>query len=221
MAAATLTANLPGWQQMLAMAFALLAGLKWLSWRLAVAEGTATSLGRTCGYLLTWPGMDARAFLDVRRKAIPPQRREWARAAWTLLAGAALVWGLARELPPQWPLVTGWAGIAGFLLVLHFGLFDLVSLAWRSFGVDAGPIMRRPLAARTLGEFWGQRWNRAFRQVAYDGLYRPLVPRWARGRRSWPCLCFRPCCTSWSFRCRRMAATGCPPATSCSKPRAC
>ena len=73
------------------------------------------------------------------------------------------------------PELAGWIGIAGFLAMFHFGLFHLLSLAWRSLGVDARPIMERPFAARSLSEFWGQRWNLAFRQVAFDCVYRPLI----------------------------------------------
>ncbi len=172
-----LSMNWAAWQRMLALALALLAGLKWLSWRLAVGQGSAAGAGRTLGYLLAWPGMDAKAFLDRGKRVNAPARTQWARAALRILAGVAVIAVVARWVPTMTPLVAGWLGIAGLLLLFHFGLFDLVSLAWRTAGVDAAPIMRRPWAARTLGEFWGQRWNLAFRQVAYDAVYRPLVGR--------------------------------------------
>ncbi len=178
--AATLSAGRPGWLQMLSVALSLLAGLKWLSWRSALGHGSAGV--RTLGYLLAWPGMDARAFLDVRRTANRPARRQWLLAGGKLLLGVVLVWGIVRQVMPMSPLLAGWIGIAGFLAMFHFGLFDLLSLAWRSLGVEARPIMDWPFAARTLSEFWGQRWNLAFRQVAFDCVWRPLLrPLGARG----------------------------------------
>jgi hypothetical protein len=163
------------WVQMLSISVALLAGLKWLSWRTAVARGSACGRGRSIGYLLAWPGMDARVFLDPHFKANDPTRREWLLAMAKILLGAALVWGLAGRMMPVSILLAGWIGIAGFLALLHFGVFELLSLAWRTAGVEAAPIMRQPWAARSLSEFWGQRWNLAFRQVAFDCVYRPLI----------------------------------------------
>jgi len=71
----------------------------------------------------------------------------------------------------------GWLGMVGIIFTLHFGLFHLVSCAWRAAGVDAPPIMRAPIAARSLAEFWGERWNVAFAESARRLLVRP----WARG----------------------------------------
>jgi hypothetical protein len=179
--AATGSRGAPGWLQMLAVSISLLAGLKWLSWRAAVRRGSECGWGRSIGYLLAWPGMDARTFLDSRRVAARPSGREWLLASAKFLLGAVLVWGTglvwgaARMALPLSGVVTGWIAVAGFLAMIHFGAFDLLSLAWRTFGVEAAPIMQRPFAARTLSEFWGQRWNLAFRQVAFDCVYRPLI----------------------------------------------
>jgi hypothetical protein len=51
------------------------------------------------------------------------------------------------------------------VLVLYFGSFHLLSCAWRSAGVDAHPLMNWPLAAESVSEFWGRRWNTAFRDL--------------------------------------------------------
>jgi hypothetical protein len=75
------------------------------------------------------------------------------------------------------PLALGWAGMAGTVLFLHFGLFHLVSCAWRAVGVLARPLMVHPTHAISLAEFWGRRWNTAFRDVAHRFLFRPLAPR--------------------------------------------
>jgi len=33
--------------------------------------------------------------------------------------------------------------------------------------------MAKPMLSRTLSEFWGQRWNLGFRQLAYELIFRP------------------------------------------------
>lgn len=65
----------------------------------------------------------------------------------------------------------------GIVLMLHFGLFPLLSCMWRCFGIDARPLMNQPLASRSISEFWGRRWNTAFRDLTHRFLFRPLTAR--------------------------------------------
>jgi D-alanyl-lipoteichoic acid acyltransferase DltB (MBOAT superfamily) len=44
-------------------------------------------------------------------------------------------------------------------------------------GIDAEPIMLKPILSKTLSEFWGKRWNLGFRQLAHDFIFRPLHKR--------------------------------------------
>jgi alginate O-acetyltransferase complex protein AlgI len=85
-----------------------------------------------------------------------------------------VVGGVAREVPERWPLVRGWVGLVGMVLIAHFGSFHVVSLVWRSLGVDAVPIMASPLLSRSLSEFWGRRWNLGFRQLGHELIFQPL-----------------------------------------------
>jgi hypothetical protein len=66
--------------------------------------------------------------------------------------------------------------MVGAVLMLHFGLFHLLSCAWRAGGVGARPLMQHPWAAAGVGEFWGRRWNTAFRDLTHRFLFRPLTP---------------------------------------------
>ena len=66
----------------------------------------------------------------------------------------------------------------GVVLALHFGLFGLLSCAWRAIGVNAQPIMNRPLSSTSPEEFWGRRWNRAFRDASYGTMFVPITRHW-------------------------------------------
>lgn len=59
-------------------------------------------------------------------------------------------------------------------LAVHFGLFNRVVAFWRRWGVDVRPLLREPLKAKSLAEFWSRRWNLAFSEMPTLGVYRPL-----------------------------------------------
>jgi D-alanyl-lipoteichoic acid acyltransferase DltB (MBOAT superfamily) len=96
--------------------------------------------------------------------------------------GLGLLFGLTRLVPPEYPYVAGWVGMTGLAFILHFGLFHVLSCAWRAAGVDARPLMNWPAAAASVSDYWGRRWNTAFRDLAHRFLFQPLAtqfgPRW-------------------------------------------
>ncbi|MEM8882443.1 MAG: MBOAT family protein [Planctomycetota bacterium] len=148
---------MPGWFVMWAMAFAAI-GLGKLA-MLRLHEGTSWA------WLLGWPGMDPVRF--HRAPALRPDIHE-ANGAWMrVAAGALLIWGVGGP----------WAGLLGLGLLLHFGIVHLLSIHWRLRGYDARPLFEGVLSARSLGEFWGRRWNRAFADFTGRWIYRPLAPR--------------------------------------------
>jgi len=65
----------------------------------------------------------------------------------------------------------------GLILFLHFGVFDLLCLAWRRAGVNVQPIMRAPLRATSLTDFWSRRWNTAFNTLAHQFIFKRLARR--------------------------------------------
>ncbi len=167
---------MPRWVFMWTMAAALYAGCKWLTyWQARPAAGHASGW-RTAGYLLAWPGMDAAAFLNSATAVARPSATEWTLAILKTLLGIVLTWVVARAAVPVSPLLAGWVGMVGAILMLHFGAFHLLSAAWRSAGVDAMPIMRNPMRSCSLSEFWGRRWNTAFHELASRFTFRPLRP---------------------------------------------
>jgi hypothetical protein len=164
---------LPAWMFMWILSFAIFVGLKWLTWWTA-RKRTGDRTWRSIAYLLAWPGMDAKAFLDERQHVPSPRARMWLWASLEAALGAVLLWVVARLVPQGEPLLRGWFGMVGLILLLHFGTFQLISLMWQRIGVQARPIMSSPLRSTSLGEFWGKRWNLGFRQLAHELIFRPL-----------------------------------------------
>ena len=164
---------LPAWVFMWLFVTAMFAGCKWLTWR-RVANRSIGPL--SVGYLFAWPGMDANQFL-TRRHGRKPKPGEWMLAAGRFLAGLALVWMAARNSLVNQPVVNAWLAMFGLTLILHFGLFHLVALAWQRAGVSARPLMQSPLLATSLADFWSARWNTAFNKLVHDLAFRPLARR--------------------------------------------
>ncbi len=172
----------PRWAQMWALAITIYMGCKWLTWQRAhVADVPAWKHG---AYFLAWPGLDAETFLQegshVRCSLC--RSAEWLTGVASLTTGIALLFVVARTISPSHAYGVGWMGMIGLVLILHFGVFHLISCSWRTIGVPARPLMDRPLISTSLGEFWGRRWNTAFRDLTYGLLYRPcaswLGPPW-------------------------------------------
>lgn len=163
---------MPPWAVMWGLSAAVYAACKLLTWKNAPPAPAA----RHAAYLLAWSGMDAAAFLTPR--PVPrPAAGEWAFAAVKFALGALLTWGVVRLVSDDRPLLRGWVGMTGLILLLHFGSFHLLSCAWRAAGVDAKPLMHGPVLARGVSDFWGRRWNTAFRDLTHRFLFRPLAAR--------------------------------------------
>jgi hypothetical protein len=149
--------------------------------RLGQPRSTALS------YFLLWPGMDAEAFA-FPAPSEPYSSRKWLEAGVTTVAGLATFVVAARASVSTPNLWIGWLGMLGIILLLHFGLFELLGLAWRRAGSNVKSVMRSPVRATSPGDFWGRRWNTAFSDLAHKFVFRPLVRllerRWRCGDRA-------------------------------------
>ncbi len=179
-----LPASLPPWGRMWLLAGALFAGFKWATLQRYTRSHGRRSLREVLAYALLWPGMDARAFFAAgaasRSQACAMagkyDNNPRLTAGVAALLTGALTFGLLRLLPASSPLAP-WAGFSAMVLMLHFGLFELLAHTWRRAGRPVQPIMNSPHRARSLSDFWGERWNRAFRDVARPLLFVPLTRR--------------------------------------------
>jgi predicted DCC family thiol-disulfide oxidoreductase YuxK len=163
----------PDWVFMWSFSVALFLGCKWLTWWRERGRRNPTLL-RSLAYLLGWVGMDASQFLNPTTPVSKPTAHEWCEALAKTAFGCALLWGCSGFWSVDAVGVRGWCGLVGLAFVLHFGVFHLLALAWRAAGVDAQPIMRAPLLATSLAEFWSRRWNLAFHQLAEREVFKPL-----------------------------------------------
>jgi alginate O-acetyltransferase complex protein AlgI len=175
--ALVIQSNLSPWQFMWANLFAIFAGCKWLTWSRAADRALESGLWRSIVYLIAWPGMDERMFFDRSTVAIRPNVRGWIEAAFKVIVGVNLFWGVARFIPTNYPMLTGWIGMIGFAFLIHFGLFHLLALLWQSCGIDVQFVFRSPALARSVSNLWGSRWNLAFRDLSHSLVYQPLVAR--------------------------------------------
>jgi Membrane bound O-acyl transferase family len=171
-------ARLLPWAFMWLLALAIFSGCKWLTWRELWSSGLARgNWRRSAAYFLLWPGMDPQEFFAVAKQKRSILPREWLGAILKMLAGIALIWVGARVIAFGYPLLGGWVGMVGFVLLLHFGMFHLLALAWRFAGIPVKPIMQRPLTSRSLSELWGKRWNLGFRTLSHTWVFQPLQKR--------------------------------------------
>jgi predicted DCC family thiol-disulfide oxidoreductase YuxK len=172
------------WIFMWAMALAIFLGCKWLTW--VKAGGIAASRSRRLvfGYFFAWPGMDARGFLGsdslrhrtrTQSQHVEPASLPWLACGACLCFGAAMILDGARRAGVTPSLLAGWEGMIGLVLVLHFGVFKVLSLVWERRGVRAEPVMRVPLTSSSLTEFWGERWNTAFNSLVHQFAFIPLA----------------------------------------------
>ena len=168
-------ADLPRWACMWLIACTMYAGLKWLSWW--DARSVRAPAWRHVAYLFAWPGMDAPTFLGNSARCRAATLPEWLAAAIKLAGGAALIWFFAPRVGRDNEWLFGWVAMVGLILFLHCGLFHLLSCAWRAIGVDARPLMNSPLLATGVSDFWGQRWNIAFRDLTHRFVFLPLTKR--------------------------------------------
>ena len=172
--ALALRTSLEPWAFMWLIALSVFFGCKWLTWKRALTEGVSTNDLRVMAYCLAWVGMDAEKFLDIDSNPAKPKLREWIMPMVYFILGVILIWKIARIFYPAYPLLSGWLGLIGMGFLFHFGSFQILSLFWRQLGVNAQPFLNSPYRAVSLADFWGKRWNMAFRRLSHDFIFEPL-----------------------------------------------
>jgi len=173
-----LRAKMLSWVFMWLLAAAIFAGCKWQTWWDARVTGPiAGNWTRHAAYLFLWPGMDAGGFFHDLPEKRHISSDEWVAAAAKTLTGLTLIRIGAGVIGLGHLMLGGWLGMVGLVLLLHFGIFKLLALAWQCVGVDVTPIMQKPLTSRSLSELWGRRWNLGFHALSDKWVFQPLQQR--------------------------------------------
>lgn len=187
-ATTAITEAVPRWVTMWVLAAAIFYLGKMAMWLLTPAPKGGRNAMLTAGWWLAWPGMSLSGWSKWPARKVGVAGTSEAGALWldgirNILFGAALLWGVARLF--SHPLAAGWVGMVGLIFMLHFGVFHLVTAFWGGLGLKVKPVMRNPLAATTLAEFWGQRWNTSFRDLAHRTLFIPVARRFGETGATW------------------------------------
>ncbi|MCB9893222.1 MAG: hypothetical protein H6839_02085 [Planctomycetes bacterium] len=129
------------------------------------------SHGRLLAWLLLWPGMRPQS---VARASSPVAAVSMgARGLVSIAAGAGSIlvarWAW-QETHSLWACAP--PALVGCSLVLHYGLFTVLTAGWRTAGFHVGPLFRNPLASRSLGDFWTRRWNLAYTEMCQETVMR-------------------------------------------------
>lgn len=173
----------PAGFRMLAIIGALIYGMKAVvSVEVQTHGARPLSIGRWLGFAALWPGMRPGPFTHRAAASLPEVRQLFLGGSARLLTGLAMV-VLARQ---AWVLTSSRLLatpplLVGLSLVVHFGVFDVLAVAWRWQGVDCQRLFRSPLRSTNLREFWGRRWNLAFSEMTAIAIYQPLVRVAGRG----------------------------------------
>ncbi|WP_395741918.1 MBOAT family protein [Prosthecobacter sp.] len=150
----------------------------WVLWKTRAASGDVAIWVWLC------PTLNLTAFLR-RRDGPAGEARRLALAGFVnFTCGAVLLWGVARQFASM-PLVAGWVGMTGLILMLHLGVFHIVTAFWMRMGRAVEPLMKCPVAAESLSDFWGRRWNTAFRDAINLLVFRPVAQRWGAKEAHW------------------------------------
>jgi alginate O-acetyltransferase complex protein AlgI len=187
----------PAGFRMLVIIGALFLGMKMVvSVETCAAGQPALSPLRWLAFTTAWPGMRPALFARAGGPPLPGVGELIETGLLRLVLGAALIgmarltWVAASDRLPELAarIMATLPLLIGLSLVLHLGIFNILTGLWRRAGVDCRPLFRAPLASRSLAEFWGRRWNLAFSEMTAIGVYRPLEGR--VGRRAATLLAF-------------------------------
>src|SRR5262249_30597701 len=139
----------PRWAVMWLLSATIFFSFKWLSW--TVSHKPASTLQRKLAWWIAWVGMDPERFLTIEPlpQSERPQITQWFRATAISLCGALLFAFSIWLVLHNWETLAAWFGMFSIVFFLHFGSFDLLSCAWRAVGVNAQPIMNRPLSSKS------------------------------------------------------------------------
>ena len=162
----------------------LLAAGVYFTVKALVLMRTPSAVADTVRWLLFCPTLSLAGFTRRISEGSHRALRLALAGLMDLTFGAALLWIVARQFADT-PLVAAWVGMTGLIFMMHFGGFHLITAFWMCMGRATEPLMQCPIAAVSLADFWGRRWNTAFRDAMNLLVFRPVAGRWNARAAQW------------------------------------
>jgi hypothetical protein len=125
-----------------------------------------------------WYGMQPRQFLKGQRTAPGDPIPTLGGIVLNAVTGAVLLWLVPRFLPQEtpWVIRLGIALVGASFLFLVARL-DFVAFLFRAMGFAVEKLWDCPVAATSLGDFWGRRWNRIVPGFLREVIFVPVARR--------------------------------------------
>jgi hypothetical protein len=161
--------------------FALMIFLYFVPYKIAALIGLTSQERRQLTWrrllaFFVWMGLQPRPFLPSYSPPANQPRPTWSGFLLNVLTGAVLLWGVPLLFPPGTPLlVRAWTGLVGWGFLRLFAGFDAWALIFRLLGFPVEKPWVNPMAATSLRDFWGVRWNRFMSGMMRDLLFIPLA----------------------------------------------
>jgi hypothetical protein len=125
-----------------------------------------------------WIGVQPRQFLVGQRTAPDAPIPTWRGWLVNMVTGAVLLWLVPRILPSGTPwVVRFWIALVGLCFLSLIARFDLWALIFRAMGFAVEKLWDCPIAATSLGDFWGRRWNRIVPGLLREVIFLPVAHR--------------------------------------------
>jgi len=125
-----------------------------------------------------WPGMQPRQFLKGARASVDAPVPTVRGILMNVVAGAALLLLAPRVLPAATPrAVRFWVALVGFGMLFLVARLDFWALIFRWMGFAVEKLWDCPVAATSLGDFWGRRWNRIVSGFLREVIFTPVARR--------------------------------------------
>jgi hypothetical protein len=125
-----------------------------------------------------WIGMQPQQFLKGQKTAAGAPVPTGSGILLNALTGAALLWLVPRALPAATPWeVRFWIALVGFGFLSLVVRLDIWVLVFRAMGFAVERMWDCPIAATSLGDFWGERWNRLVSGFLREVVFQPVARR--------------------------------------------
>lgn len=133
------------------------------------------------GHLLLWcfatPTLNAGDFFAGPHRTITKWTSDFLQPLLFVVAGLTTIVFVVPSLKEHSAYLPGYVAIAALLAVFHFGLLHFIVSLWNLAGFRLKPLMNAPWRSHTVAEFWGRRWNTAFRDLVHRHIFLPTLRR--------------------------------------------